>query len=378
MDFPVEQKIDRESPIPLHRQLYLVLKGQILGNKLPPEAPILSERDLAQKFSVSRNTAQQAIQSLVREGLIYRVRGKGTFVSIRKRPRTNLVGVIVPSVTASFYSMFIKAIEETTHAHKFTLALANVGDDLVKTEKYGVSLIEQGVDGVIFVPMITDIQQEYLRGRHIAERFTASNVPVVFLDRHVGVGPKGRMPLPWDSVTSDNTDGAHQITGYLISLGHKRIGVIRSPIISSTFERLEGYCHALEEASIDYDEELIQVVATGKDIDPSVETLLGLEDPPTAIFAHCDGIARSVLQSLANRYIEVPEEISVAGFDDLDFAKQLPVPLTTVHQQLAKMGATAAKILIDRILGVPGPLKHVRLPVRLVRRKSCAPPPRKK
>ncbi|MCK4603043.1 MAG: GntR family transcriptional regulator, partial [Phycisphaerae bacterium] len=81
MDIPAGRNIDHKSTTPLHRQLYLILKEQILGNKLPPETPIPSERKLAERFSVSRNTVKQAILALASEGLVYRATGKGSFVA---------------------------------------------------------------------------------------------------------------------------------------------------------------------------------------------------------------------------------------------------------------------------------------------------------
>ncbi|MCK4602824.1 MAG: GntR family transcriptional regulator, partial [Phycisphaerae bacterium] len=333
-----------------------------------------SERELAERFSVGRNTVLQALRSLADEGLIYRIPSKGTFVAGRKRSRTNQIGLIIPSVAEAFHTVFIKAIE-TVYARKFTVALANIETNFTKMEKSGARLIEQRVDGVIFVPLMTDLQEEQLKIRQIAERFTEAGIPVVFLDCHPGFGPKGQMPIPWDSVTSDNREGGYQITRFLLNLGHERIGSIRASMISSIFERLAGYRQALEKAGITYDEELIRIAPTEKDIDNCVEELLRLARPPTAIFAQCDGIARVVMQSLTKRGIDVPKEISVAGFDDLDYAKYLPVPLTTVHQQLTKMGQIAAELLIDRILGTTEEPQHIILPVRLVRRKSCTVPP---
>jgi LacI family transcriptional regulator len=164
------------------------------------------------------------------------------------------------------------------------------------------------------------------------------------------------------------------MTTHLINAGHRRIGFIKGhPNHMASDDRLFGYRRALDRAGISFDPVL---VADGEfDFESGVRAgnhFLDLPDRPTAIFAANDDMAAGVLAVAHDRNIDLPGELSVAGFDDTTLARTVWPPLTTIHQPMAELARTAAEILI-----AGGDITHRRLPHQLIERASVAPPNRK-
>jgi LacI family transcriptional regulator len=172
----------------------------------------------------------------------------------------------------------------------------------------------------------------------------------------------------------DDAQAADDMTTHLINHGHRRIGFIKGhPNHMASDDRLAGYCRALERAGIGFDPEL---VAEGEfDFESGARAaarFLDMADRPTAIFASNDDMAAGVLAVAHDRNIDLPGELSVAGFDDTTLARTVWPPLTTIHQPMAELARTAAEILI-----AGGDINHRRLPHQLIERASVAPPARK-
>ncbi len=175
------------------------------------------------------------------------------------------------------------------------------------------------------------------------------------------------------SVFMDDTQAADDMTTHLINLGHRRIGfIIGHPGHMASDQRLFGYRRALDRAGIAYEPAL--VVPGAFDFDSGVaaaRTLLDLAEPPTAIFASNDDMAAGVLAVAHRRGIPIPDELSVAGFDDTTLARVVWPPLTTIRQPVRELAFTAADILLRGEDGV----EHQRLGHDLIIRDSTAPPP---
>src|SRR5690606_34417496 len=164
---------------------------------------------------------------------------------------------------------------------------------------------------------------------------------------------------------------------YLIGLGHRRIGHVTGPLARIlSVDRLAGYRRALQEAGIAFDPAL---VAQGDFTFPggleAGEALLGLEAPPTAIFAANDESAVGVLRAARLRGLAVPRQLSVAGFDDIQLAEMSDPAITTVHQPRADLGAEAIGLLIRQLEKQDIAGAEIVLPTRLVVRGSTCPPP---
>jgi LacI family transcriptional regulator len=196
----------------------------------------------------------------------------------------------------------------------------------------------------------------------------ASDVPIVAVDPHTG-----RADLP--TVEADSRGGAYEVTSYLISLGHRRIGFVAGrPDLKSSRLRDAGYQEALASAGIAYDPGLMRVGFHESDTARrAAQELLMQRDRPTAVFAANDLSAMAIIEVAQGLGLDVPADLSVAGFDDVPEASRLALPLTTVRQPMQSIGQTAARMLTTLMDGEALQSTHVLLPTKLVPRATTAP-----
>ena len=235
----------------------------------------------------------------------------------------------------------------------------DVADPRVGDQVRGL-VTETHVDGIILSSPVTDCEA-------VLRALDGLDIPFV------RISPGTNHALT-SSVFMDDAQAADDMTTHLINHGHRRIGFIKGhPNHAASDDRLFGYRRALDRAGIAFEPSL---VCDGEfDFDSGVRgavALLDLADRPTAIFASNDDMAAGVLAVAHDRGIDLPGELSVAGFDDTTLARTVWPPLTTIHQPMAALARTATEILI-----AGGDINHRRLPHTLVERASVAPPTRK-
>ena len=235
----------------------------------------------------------------------------------------------------------------------------DVADPRVGDQVRGL-VTETHVDGIILSSPVTDCEA-------VLRALDGLDIPFV------RISPGTNHALT-SSVFMDDAQAADDMTTHLINYGHRRIGFIKGhPNHAASDDRLFGYRRALDRAGIAFEPSL---VCDGEfDFDSGVRgacALLDLPDCPTAIFASNDDMAAGVLAVAHDRGIDLPGELSVAGFDDTTLARTVWPPLTTIHQPMAELARAAAEVLITG-----GDISHRRLPHTLIERASVAPPVRK-
>ena len=245
------------------------------------------------------------------------------------------------------------------HGIRLLAQPVDVADPQVGEQVRGL-VTETHVDGIILSSPVTDCQP-------VLAALDALDIPFV----RISPGTNHAMT---SSVFMDDAQAADDLTTHLINVGHRRIGFIKGHRNhAASDDRLFGYRRALDRAGIAFEPGL---VCEGEfDFDSGVRggnALLDMADRPTAIFASNDDMAAGVLAVAHDRGIEVPRELSVAGFDDTTLARTVWPPLTTIHQPMAELARSATEILI-----AGGDITHRRLPHTLVERASVAPPFRK-
>jgi len=180
---------------------------------------------------------------------------------------------------------------------------------------------------------------------------------------------------PLLQVDIDNTYAAKMIVEYLIELGHKRIAAIlhANPVYYAAQLRLDGYQQALEEAGLTYREDLVRIADfSEKSGFESMEELLQVNPPPTAVFASNDTVAYGAIQAIRQAGLVIPGDISISGFDDDHLSRYLNPPLTTMSVPAGGLGGTAARLLIDMLDGEPPPgNSRIILPTYIAIRSSC-------
>jgi LacI family transcriptional regulator len=277
--------------------------------------------------------------------------------SLRVR-RTQTIGLVVPDNSNPFFAELGQAIEEAGFDAGYTTILGNSAEQPERERRYLQALVAKRVDGLIVAPSRDGGTLEAILG--------PAKIPVVVIDRDAH--------LPGaDAVLYDNEGGSVAATRHLLALGHTNIAFVAGPPdVQPAAERLRGFRRALVEAGLDP----CRVVeadfhyAGGRD---AAARLLATDAAPTAIFAANDLMAAGVLQELAARGIEVPDDISVVGFDDAPLAEMVSPTVTTVRQPLQQMAKTALALLLARIGGDGGrPSRHV-LPTELIVRESSGP-----
>ena len=276
------------------------------------------------------------------------------------------IGMLYNNPSVTFLSEFLLGVlEESTRSghhlvvEKCGLSPAAERSDLKK-------LLQIGVDGLILPPPLCE-------AKAVLAVIADSDIPAVA----VGAGcPSQTMA----TVRIDNYKAARKMTHYLLSLGHRRIGFIKgNPNQSVSDQRLQGFQDVLREAAIEPDPAMIEQgyfsYASGLS---AADRLLHLAPPPTAIFAANDDMAAAALSTAHRLGIEVPAQLSVAGFDDALIGSTVWPTLTTVRQPIAAMGRAAIVLLVEQVRrrrnGDPGPPGQELLRHSLVRRESTAAP----
>lgn len=235
----------------------------------------------------------------------------------------------------------------------------DVADPHVGEQVRGL-VTETHVDGIILSSPVTDCDP-------VLRALEAMDIPFV------RISPGTNHALT-SSVYMDDAQAGDDMTTHLVNLGHRRIGFIKGhPNHMASDDRLFGYRRALDRAGIAYEPGL---VAEGEfDFESGVRAgryFLDMADRPSAIFASNDDMAAGVLAVAHDRNLNLPGELSVAGFDDTTLARTVWPPLTTIHQPMAELARSATEILI-----AGGDITHRRLPHALIERASVAPPARK-
>jgi LacI family transcriptional regulator len=310
-----------------------------------------------------RPTVRARVQQVIRE---HRYTPRAAARSLASR-RTNVVGLLIPRSAATifsdpFFPHVIQGITETCSNRGYFLMLS-----MVTAER------EQ------------DFYERVLRGRHVDGLIMMSSdiddpiLPLLIRDETelVLVGRHPYLP-DLSSADVDNVDGARQAVQHLIDLGHRRIATITGPLnMVGGMDRRDGYKQALAEAAIPVRPELIvEGDFTQAGGYQGMRKLLELAEPPTAVFVASDSMAAGALRAVHEAGLNIPGEIGMVSFDDLPLASALMPPLSTVHQPLYELGATAAELLIARLeQSGEQPPTHVRLKTHLVIRQSCGAPP---
>jgi len=292
-----------------------------------------------------------------------------------KTGQNKTIGLIVPSVANPFWGLLAHEVERAAMGFGYKVLFCNAERDAEAERLYAEMLWSSGVRGVILSS--SPLSFEHLGG--LARR----GMVVAGFDQQTG-GPGEVLAC---SVSVDNVVGGRAAIGHLIELGHRRIGIVSGAIRTrSRVGRLAGYHAALDRAGIARDPALVW---EGPSVSGFGDTegaqlgragarhLLGLPDPPTAIFGINDMYALGAYAGVRDLGLSVPEDVSVVGFDDISLAEMVQPTLTSVRQPLGAMARSAVAALIARLQGeaVEEPA-HVTVVPQLVVRASTAPPRR--
>ena len=293
--------------------------------------------------------------------------------------RTRRVALIIPDITNPFFPELAKGAQDTLDIHGYHLILSNTDDQQDRELRYLQMLSETGIDGLILSPATVLPLKTTSRARDknassaLMQALQKLNVPVV------GVSPE---PLSeWaDQVTVDEVEAARSAVLHLLNLGHRRIALIGGPEhITVTRDRQQGYRQALAEEQVALDPTLIRYANFRREGGrEAMESLLTQGSPPTAVLALNDMMALGALAAIHAANLAVPEDIAVAGIDNIAEAADANPPLTSVSvPRKYEYGRIAAQLLLDRFADPEGvrfaATRKVRISTHLIVRGSTVP-----
>lgn len=278
-----------------------------------------------------------------------------------KTGRHGSIGVVVPDITNPFFARVVRGIEAEARTRGYEVILAN-SDESAEQEDSLVHALMQRIDGLIIAPIMEE-------DRSIL-RLSQTSVPVVLVDRDVTTAD-------FDRVLVDNVSGIAQAIDHLVALGHTDIAFISGPLSSTPGRaRHASYLQSIDEHGLEYRPEYVVLSdfreSGGYD---SMRELWTLENRPTAVVISNNLMTVGALNALNELAVQIPDAISVIGFDDLSFANLLTPPLTVISRDDKDQGTQAAMLLFDRISGQRTSVGQITtLPVTLLVRQSTSTP----
>jgi DNA-binding LacI/PurR family transcriptional regulator len=275
--------------------------------------------------------------------------------------KTQTIGVIVPYFTNPSVVERLRGVVSVIAASNYDLVLFDV--ETVARRQACLRDVPRSrqVDGLLIVSLELTNQE--------VENLDRAAIPTVLVDaRHPDL----------NQVVVDNVEGGYTATKHLIDLGHQRIAYLSDylsdPFNSPVRDRFIGYTMALEEAEINFRPDYHLQARHGRDeARKMTHNLLDLPDPPTAIFAYSDTQAIGVIEAARERALNIPADLSVIGFDDIEAAEYLNI--TTIRQALFDSGVKGSKLLLETMATKYAAPQHRILPTKLIIRHTTASPP---
>ncbi len=375
----------------LYQEIIDHLKAKIVKKEFLPGDLLPSEFELAREFKVSRITAQKALDELENSGLVYRVRGKGSFVSEQPRisqgnpaePSLKIVALVIPFGSSLGRSVdVIQGLSAMLSKNGYYLSVHISHYSIEEEREILNKLVGDGMAGIIVYPF------SHRDNLDLIHRLLLNNYPIITIDKFYDV-------LPVSGVFSDNFNGSYQAATHLIERGHRNIVFISDRELAqanSVSERYFGFCKALKDHDLPitdrqfilteyrHNEPLFEAIKRNSPsmndlLDPYKKIIAGLlegKKPITAIHGLNDYLTIYLLKAALAMGVDVPRELSFIGFDNIDYSAYLEVPLTTVEQNFKKIGEEAGRLIMNRMTCPEEECQRVVIPVDLIERQSTA------
>lgn len=351
-------------------QLRSILTGEINEGLYGESGRLPSERALAERFGVSRTSVRESLNFLVKDGVLVRVVGKGTYVASATRIPSGtiqqesaghlafLIGENIFQFVQPGYSRILVGAEQVCRRLGYRLLFHSVGEEENDPQ---LGMLPQGQPDRIQGCLVAG----GLRKKSL-DRLLDWDVPVVLTDLIVQDGNTS-------AVGADYAIGTRQAVEYLAGLGHKSIGFIGFP----NSEKYRTYWRTLDNMDLRYNPQFVNFLQL-QDVEPGIlagframQEMMVSGSLPTAVLATNDLVAMGSMEALKMAGVSVPRQVSVIGFDDL--GRDLNPPLTTIRSYPEEVGRIAAQMLIDQLSGSATP-GRIAVPTELVVRSTTSVP----
>jgi LacI family transcriptional regulator len=332
--------------------------------------------DVAQHAQVSTTTVSKVLRNAYGASPAMRARVQRAIDELGYRPnasarglrgQTYTIGVMLPDIRNPFFPEILDGLTEALGNTPYQVLLGPGGCNDQQAEARVIeAMIDRGMDAMVLVAPVSPRSQL----DHVAR-----TVPTVVVGRH------GHSPA-YDCVSDDDLAGAALVVDHLVGLGHRRIAHIEHAetdperlVEMPNAIRAEGYRRAMRAHGLGDEIDIVSTTYTQAGGYLGAKQLISRPERPTAVFAGADVVAMGVLEACAEAGISVPGELSVAGYDNTTLAALGPVSLTSVDQAGRRIGAEAARLLLDRLQDRRRPSARLKLSPTLVTRRTTAEPP---
>jgi GntR family transcriptional regulator of arabinose operon len=355
---------------PKHRRIYAALCQEIQSGRWTRGDRLPSEAELVERFGVSRITISRAVRDLQQVGLVDRRAGSGTFVRNVTAAGALSFGLLIPDLgeTEIFepicHGMMASPLA-AQHALIWGSGISSAGARDERAWQLCRQYIDRRVSGVFFAPLESTPAETDINAR-IGRAFDAARIPVVLLDRTLLPYPQ---PGHHDVVGIDNRHAGFVVTEHLLRARCRRLAFVAHAHAAVTVDAREaGYREALYRAGLPLDRRL---VARLDPADMTATASLMARERPDGLVCANDRTAALVMKALIHLGYRIPDDVRLVGIDDVEYARLLPVPLTTLRQPTHQIGDVALNVMLERIQRRDLPARHVRLHCDLIVRASC-------
>jgi len=329
----------------------------------------ISIRDVAEAAQVSVATVSNVVRSRKNVSDAVRARVNDAIRTLNYLPdraamqlregRNRIIGVLVPSLDNPFFTAIIACLEECARKDGYDIIVASAGEEPVYGSSRLKALLSWRPAGMIILP-----NDDYFADASILD---ATSIPYVVLDRL----PHSCMA---DTVAVENEQSAAEAAAYLASLGHRRILVVATTLsLANIRERCAGIIAFCAQAGLPVPQ-VLEVGHHAEEGPAALTEMLTGSNIPTAIIALTNSITLGALRCLYQSGCNVPDDVSLVGYDDYAWMRATQPPITAIRQPVEEMGVQSWSRLMHRIAGESAAPMQVRLPCTLAVRGSTAPP----
>lgn len=344
-----------------------ITKGfYIEGEKLP------SESQLIDQFKTSRITVIRALKELELTGIIYREKGRGSFVAPKKGDAQKVISLIIPH-KIDFFSggqQYVRSVYKYCQQYGYLCSVHYSEQSSNKEREIIEDISKHKVSGVILYPINS-------KNIDLISSLIIKGCPLVLLDRKLD---EVNVPV----VESDNYKGAFEAVNYIIEKGHREIAFVGAKDSITVSKRYKGYCNALVSKGIALNKDIIftsyhekstddrQEILTLSEAEWIITRLRRAKPAVSAVFCANDLIAVRLIKAARLQKVKIPEELSFVGFDNISYDETEVLNLTSVEQDFDKIGKSCVELLYNKISDMGAPPAAVTIETRLIEGNSVA------
>jgi len=316
------------------------------------------------RVSISEETRQRVLEAIAELDYVPDARAQAL-----RSGNTKTIGLIIPDIHNPHFWEIADGVEQEASAVGYHILLSSIPPENQYAEDIFENLSHRRIDGLVMVPSFIYQSEE---AQKTLANLLKRRVPIVGV-----MADHGDESYNIDRVVSDYRDTTVEVMTHLLSLQHRRIGFIFGIAVPNLgSDRLLAYRESLQVAGLPVDPDLIvECGPTLEDSYHATRQLLELPARPTALLAINDFLAIGALRAIRDLGLNVPQDVSLVGYDNIPLARYLVPRLSTASKDGEKMGREAVRLLLARLQDPDRPRQKIRLPARLILRESTGPAP---